>query len=237
MSIVIALCGANETNRAVFSARLENYAGSFQSFSTPERLKAALGSFLPDIVFLRAELGEARLAVCAAAIRAVAPDCALILVSDSDAGALASYSFHADDFLLAPVPQNALDDALKRVVRMRPWVFRTLSPGAKKPALRLRDVLFIESKDHDCLVCSADGSSARFRCNLDRLEHEVADCGFLRCHRSFLVNLRRVRAITSGAFELDGVTVPIARACLPLAEEAYRRHALRGRFLDGGALF
>lgn len=236
MSIVIALCGANETNRAVFSARLEQYAESFQSFPTPERLSAALGAFLPDIVFLRAELGCERLAACAAAIRAVAPDCALILVSDSDTGALASYSFHADDFLLAPVPQKALDDALERVIRTRPWVFRTLSPGTKKPVLRLRDILFIESKDHDCLVCSADGSFTRFRCNLDHLEREVVDCGFLRCHRSYLVNLRRVRALKPGAFELGGVTVPIARACLPLAEEAYRRHALRGRF-PGGVLF
>jgi len=82
------------------------------------------------------------------------------------------------------------------------------------------DVLYLESEDNYVEIAYLEGVTARshlVRSSLKRLEDEVEDPCLLRCHRSYIVNLSRVRSCRGNRHGLhlklagmDGV-VPVSR--------------------------
>lgn len=70
----------------------------------------------------------------------------------------------------------------------------------------------------------------RFRCAKDgisNIDNQFSECGFMRVHRSYLVNLSRVREVTrkeGGELELtvgdNGGVVPVSRRRAKLVAEA-----------------
>jgi sigma-54 dependent transcriptional regulator, acetoin dehydrogenase operon transcriptional activator AcoR len=64
--------------------------------------------------------------------------------------------------------------------------------------LALREVRFAEADHNNVWLVTDLGRMLAATRGLDRLEQELADKGFLRVHRRFLVNLARVREIDAG---------------------------------------
>ncbi len=64
--------------------------------------------------------------------------------------------------------------------------------------LQLPEVSFAESEGNDVWLSTAQGRLRAASQSLDKLETELADVGFLRVHRRYVVNLSRVREIERG---------------------------------------
>ena len=64
--------------------------------------------------------------------------------------------------------------------------------------LRLPEVSFAESEGNDVWLSTDQGRLRAASQGLDKLEGELADAGFLRVHRRYVVNLSRVREIERG---------------------------------------
>ncbi len=81
----------------------------------------------------------------------------------------------------------------------------------------MRDILYLESSRRVILLHTRQ-DERRFYGNLDQLEQELAGGPhdvFLRCHKSFLVNMRYLCRLTGSELELtDGRRVPVSRACM-----------------------
>ena len=85
--------------------------------------------------------------------------------------------------------------------------------------LRLPEVSFAESEGNDVWLSTDQGRLRAASPGLDKLEGELADAGFLRVHRRYVVNIERVREVERGrGGELslvmdDGVSsvVPVSR--------------------------
>lgn len=81
----------------------------------------------------------------------------------------------------------------------------------------MRDILYLESSRRVILLHTRQ-DERRFYGNLDQLEQELAGGShdvFLRCHKSFLVNMRYLCRLTGSELELtDGRRVPVSRACM-----------------------
>lgn len=60
--------------------------------------------------------------------------------------------------------------------------------------IRVRDILFVETEKRNIIVHTAECDYISNR-GIDEVEKELKDCGFFRCHKSYLVNLERVRKI------------------------------------------
>lgn len=85
-----------------------------------------------------------------------------------------------------------------------------------------RDLLFIRSRDNYANIVWQDGGRLKktlLRTSLKNLEDQISTPRVLRCHRSFIVNLGRVRSITGNArgyrLYLDSYAEPI-----PVSREA-----------------
>jgi hypothetical protein len=94
--------------------------------------------------------------------------------------------------------------------------------------LRLSEVSFAESEGNDVWLSTDQGRLRAASQGLDKLDGEVADAGFLRVHRRYVVNLSRIREIERGfKGELglvmdDGpnTMVPVSRRNAPAVRRA-----------------
>lgn len=75
-----------------------------------------------------------------------------------------------------------------------------------------KDILYIESNKRTLRIVCARGEDV-FYGSLDAVEEELKKDGFLRCHRSFLVNCRNIKNFTADRIEFaDGASVPVSRS-------------------------
>lgn len=94
--------------------------------------------------------------------------------------------------------------------------------------LRLPEVAFAESEGNDVWLSTDQGRLRAASQSLDKLDSELADAGFLRVHRRYVVNLSRIREIDRGLKgELslvmgDGTNemVPVSRRNTPAVRRA-----------------
>ncbi|MYV38238.1 DNA-binding protein [Streptomyces sp. SID1328] len=88
--------------------------------------------------------------------------------------------------------------------------------------LRLPEVSFAESQGNDVWLSTDQGRLRAASLSLDKLEGELADVGFLRVHRRYVVNLSRIKEIERGLKgELSLVMDDPAHGMVPVS----RRHA------------
>jgi sigma-54 dependent transcriptional regulator, acetoin dehydrogenase operon transcriptional activator AcoR len=134
-----------------------------------------------------------------------------LLLAFGSPGGNPPFGERSDDFLLGAAHGRSFPS---RVVAMRDDRWVMLDP---------REIRFAEA-DHNHVWLKTDRGLLRAATRgLDRLEQQLADKGFLRVHRRFLVNLSRVREIEQG---FKGTlllttdvqtheTVPVARRHVP----------------------
>ena len=94
--------------------------------------------------------------------------------------------------------------------------------------LRLPEVSFAEAEGNDVWLSTDQGRLRAASQGLDKLEGELADAGFLRVHRSYVVNLSRIREIERGlkgelSLVMDdqpNTMVPVSRRNTPAVRRA-----------------
>ena len=94
--------------------------------------------------------------------------------------------------------------------------------------LRLPEVCFAESEGNDVWLHTDDGRLRAASAGMDKLDGELADAGFVRVHRRYVVNLARVREIERGrggelSLVMDDRTntmVPVSRRNAPAVRRA-----------------
>jgi DNA-binding LytR/AlgR family response regulator len=159
---------------------------------------------------------------------------AVVFVSAFDDFAVSAFELEALDYLVKPVTRKRLDEAIARVQRAA-GAPAPVAPGPGAASSIDDDVLPVDALRgggtrllgrSSILVLQAHGDYVRvasdegrflLRARLADLEERWSRHGFLRVHRSFVVNLRRaveVRPRLNGTAVLimaDGTEVPIAR--------------------------
>lgn len=75
-----------------------------------------------------------------------------------------------------------------------------------------QDIFYLES-DKRMLRIVCGQTEDTFYGNMDAVEKELEKDGFLRCHRSFLVNRKQIRNYANDHLELvNGVVIPVSRS-------------------------
>jgi hypothetical protein len=100
-------------------------------------------------------------------------------------------SFGASDGAQLPSAEGSVSPRVqpRRVVAVR---------DNRMVLLQLPEVSFAESQGNDVWLSTDQGRLRAASLSLDKLDSELADVGFLRVHRRYVVNLSRVREIERG---------------------------------------
>ncbi len=145
-------------------------------------------------------------------LRQVDSQCALIFATNSQEHGVESYELRAADYLVKPFAQQEVDNALDWCMeeQRENWRTLTLLSEWEPVEVRLRQIDYIEIKGHTAHIHMNSGRVIQVRKGLDALEAEIDSGDFLRCHRSFLVNMASIQRVDRTDFVLAGdVRVPI----------------------------
>ena len=86
----------------------------------------------------------------------------------------------------------------------------TFTSDYRKVSLKKEDILYVESRDSEVWIFTRDGGQFRNRTGISQWENLVGP-GFLRVHRSFLVNLAEATFAPGDVVSVGGQSIPISR--------------------------
>ncbi len=86
----------------------------------------------------------------------------------------------------------------------------TFTSDYKKVTLRREEILYVESRDSEVWIITRDGRQFRNKTGIGQWEMLLGP-GFLRIHRSFLVNIADATMSASDSVSIGGQSIPVSR--------------------------
>ncbi len=166
-------------------------------------------------------------------IRKANQNAVLIFLSTSEEFYREAFDLYAFHYLIKPVSLTDLREVLQKAAERIATPEETLQIAfrGQNTILRHADIMYISSSNHACHFYMQDGQEYTSYGRLDELEERLSSGLFVRCHKSFIVNLLYVNRLTREGFYIDGTLIPISRSYAAGAKKSYHKR-LFGIFQD-----
>lgn len=217
----IAICDDLESERITLARMVQAYARKqglsvqLRLFSSGENLLTALQG--PDpihLIFLDIYMPGLSGVDTARRIRSSGMEVSIIFATTSQDHGLDSFKVRASDYLVKPFREEDVAACLDWFFSHIPEPLRLLAVYSEGEwqKISLSSILYIDVYDHRSRIHTTRGVIIARR-GLDDLESAIDSRDFLRCHRSFLVNLNHVEGVSGNDFRMDDQSlVPISTA-------------------------
>lgn len=206
----LAICDDNEKERLEVAQIIKRHRPAWrcECFESGEALLDSYeNGAMYDLVFLDIYMKLLNGLETAKALRRHDTHAALVFLTTSRDFAVESYQVQALSYLLKPIGEDALLDTLSRFET----AFHPKSILIGERLFVARDIAYLESQDKKVVLHFKDKSRAELTAKLDEVERKLFAC-FLRCHRSFAVNMDAVSRVDGREFVLStGERVPMRR--------------------------
>ena len=226
----IGICDDLEEERVALarmvSAYAQNHGKKFraQLFSSGAELLGTLTETEPlHILFLDIFMPRQSGIEVARQLRRAGMDTAIIFATTSTNHGLDGFEVQAADYLVKPFQQEDVDQALDWCLDHLPKTMRCLQvcTEREKREIPLSAITYIEVLGHQSHIHTTRQVLVTRR-GLDALESELDSRDFLRCHRSFLVNMNYIQQIEDSDFQLTGgIKIPISTTNLARIRNAF----------------
>jgi DNA-binding LytR/AlgR family response regulator len=149
--------------------------------------------------------------------------------------AVDAFDLNAADYLLKPVREERLREAVRRVceagaVKPAPEDAIAVELGGVTRFVRRSEVRYVEAHGDYARLHTA-ATSHLVRIPLSTLEERWREAGFLRIHRSLLVSLAHVEEVRAEAGHysvvVDGAELPVSRRSVPTLRDLLLRRTTR----------
>ena len=180
-----------------------------------EMLKVIRKGNTADIIFLDINMEIMDGLTVAKKIRELLDDVPIVLVTSFMSFALDGYKVRASRFLIKDDLEKTFTECMDDICFEAQRKSKIVSFSCVEGNIRLKssDIIMIETKGHKCLIRLKDCTYQIYE-KLEDLEERLKGLGFLRTHKSFLVNMEHIRNINSYILTLDDgkeISVPKAR--------------------------
>ncbi len=162
-------------------------------------------------------------------LRNVFPECGLIMLTDDRKLAVDVYSCHPNALIPSLPTYAELDAAMERC-------FHCWREGIKWLELPLRHrrinipiykLYYVEAAKHNSVLHNS-GGTLRVSCSLSDLEKQLPSPPYVRCQKSFVVNISAVSSITGGELIMrDGETIAVARRYMQDFQKSFQDYKMR----------
>lgn len=169
-----------------------------------------------DILFLDIKMQMLNGVQTAHRIREFSPEVCIIFITSMVQYALSCYKVHAFSFIQKPVQYGEFRCEVRAALRsMRRRTDHILlladSCGATQYPVSSREIVYVEVRDHEVTV-HLDNGTLTTRQKLKTIEEKLLPHGFVRCHLSYLVNLRQIQTVEAMQVRMsNGDLVPISK--------------------------
>ncbi len=215
MSDIKVLIADDEAGmRLILRKRIEKAAGFcvVGEAETGGEILALYDRLRPDVVFLDVDMPERTGVECARMIQDRDPACILIFATAHEEYMGDAFEVYAFDYLVKPFKLERLDRTLARVKEIRD---RQRAAEMPKPAivrnaagrlmlkhrdgvsfLSMNDIVLIQREDRATVLYAAGGRRYVTGETLSETETRLDPDVFFRCHKSYIINLSRIRDIS-----------------------------------------
>ncbi len=177
-----------------------------------------------DLIFLDIYMDKLNGIDTAKTLRNMSCHTAIIFTTTTRDFAVESYQVEALSYLLKPISETELLIAIARFEKH----FHPAQVRLGNQLFPVPEVLYLESQDKKVIAHFRNEDTIEWTAKLNDVEPTLIGPQFLRCHRSFIINMDAVNNIISGAFQLsDGVKIPIRRQNVKEITNRYYRYITR----------
>lgn len=149
----------------------------------------------------------------------------IVFLTTSTEYALDAYSVKADNYLLKPLKASQLYECLDTLYTDITTLDKTITVKTNHAIHRilLRNIEYIEAQNKQISFVLSDGTELLSVNPLYTYEDQLLlKDGFFKCHRSYIVNLYKIRTYTQKELIMrSGHVIPISRSCRKEFENAY----------------
>ncbi len=116
----------------------------------------------------------------------------IIFSAQTNEYAVDGYGVNACGYIIKPLCMSKLGEIMDRAIHGYSDDVYCIRHRGDVTALPLNDILFIESNNTKCIVHEKNGRKYTVYSQLRKIENELHDSRFLRCHQSYIVNMNHI---------------------------------------------
>ena len=147
----------------------------------------------------------------------------IVFITDKPEYAIDAFSVDARGFVLKPLSPEHIFEVLDRVTSFSSLQTISIKLGRQYIKVPTFGIMYVESDAHDCVFHCRQNTSYVSRCKLDDVETDINNSKFIRCHKSYLVNMNYVQSISPNEFVMsDGSTIPITKKDSKTVNDIYK---------------
>ena len=227
----IAVCDDEKFYREQVTALIQKYLSDHQLDSAidifcsgEEFLSQSSNAIKYDVVFMDINMEQTDGIETAMRIRAFQSNTYIVFVTAFIKYALDGYKVNAVRYIMKDTLDAAISecmDAILQKMQLRQISFSFIE-GEKK--LYTDNLLYVESKKHKSVFYYQEEQLTKYQIyeKLDDIEKVLNGAGFLRIHKSYLVNMRHIQKISNYIAELStGEELPIPRIRYQAAKQKF----------------
>lgn len=232
----IILCDDNALESAHIKSLVLDWSArsgvgvSTSEFSSAGALLFSYDDLMPDILLLDVEMPGMNGVELARTLRSRSETAQIIFITGFPDYISEGYDVWALHYLLKPVDPEKLFEVLTRAAHAcgekgepETVVFRS---GTENIKLRLCDIEYIAALGHTTAV-KAGGKTYDLSVSISEAE-KLLGGGFIRCHRSYIVGLKYIAAVSGESVTLDdGTKIPVSRSMRKTVAEEFIRYYRR----------
>lgn len=156
---------------------------------------------------------------------------ALVFLADTPELAFSSYQVAPVHYLLKPLDPKEVAESVRRATTKEPsgkYVLINFIEGLEQ--LDLASIRYIEIFNHTAIFHLEKGERVS-EISLKELEQKISTPKFVRCHKSYLVNLEHVLGVVRYELKLDNrETVPIGKQRYQEVQESFKEYVKKKNF-------
>ena len=181
------------------------------AYAQPSRLLASLDKTQYDVFFLDIDMPQKNGIELAAEIKERCPDVPIVFISGREEFVFDSFRVHPFAFVRKRMLLEDLKETARDLIRRSGEGQLTLEDDlGVRFTVQKEDLLYVEAMDKYVLV--AAGEEKLLRCALKKVEKQLPEGEFLRCHKSFVVHVTKIASVRHDHVTLvNGKALPIRR--------------------------
>lgn len=205
----VALCDDDIRFLDLLEKRLDKYNCTIFKYSDAESLRNSEITF--DIAFLDIELGsESKGYEVVRFLKMHNQKCIIAFFTNHVQYAIKGYEYMAFRYILKNESDELVEKRIKDVF-IEFYRRNKIIKGSYKEktfAIALDEIYYMEVFNHILIIHSKKGNFEVYK-QIKDMDEELCEFGFLRCHRSYIVNIKYIHSINSNGTFLIDTPVPV----------------------------
>ena len=183
-----------------------------------------------DIIFLDIYMKFSNGIDIAREIREFDKECKIIFITSSKTHAIDSYELRALYYILKPIDEEKLSTAVKIAIESLDKQENKIILKTQKGDCRIfyKDILYVESKARVVNIYLKSGEVISFYSKLEDFFQRLQDERFLKCHKSFVVNMDYIlRTENNNIFVYNNIIIPISNGNVTEIKDKYFNYIIK----------